>query len=222
MARLFITPREIDFISDLTKEITKDVIGQKVYYYKIRPDLTDIHDVYEEAVTKVFDPPVEIEARVDWDPAEVRTTKFGSEKFRTIQVYIQHRDLLDRSLEAKEGDYLSFGDTFFEVTSAVFTSLIFGQVEYKTGIKLVCKQARQGQIDVHAHGPTDQGDTDNDDAVQKTFVQQRGQETNRLGETADKRALIVQGKIERSETGPTEVSEKGDEKTISSSFYGDE
>jgi len=104
----------------------------------------------------------------------------------------------------------------------VFTSLIFGQVEYKTGIKLVCKQARQGQIDVHAHGPTDQGDTDNDDAVQKTFVQQRGQETNRLGETADKRALIVQGKIERSETGPTEVSEKGDEKTISSSFYGDE
>jgi len=93
MARLFITPREIDFISDLTKEITKDVIGQKVYYYKIRPDLTDIHDVYEEAVTKVFDPPVEIEARVDWDPAEVRTTKFGSEKFRTIQVYIQHRDL---------------------------------------------------------------------------------------------------------------------------------
>ena len=48
MARLFITPREIDFISDLTKEINKDVIGQKVFYYKIRADLTDIHEVYEE------------------------------------------------------------------------------------------------------------------------------------------------------------------------------
>ena len=63
MARLFITPREIDFISDLTKEINKDVIGQKVYYYKIRADLTNVHEVYEEAVNKVFDPPVEVEAR---------------------------------------------------------------------------------------------------------------------------------------------------------------
>ena len=49
MARLFITPREIDFISDLTKEVTKDVIGQKIFYYKIREDLTNVHDVYEEA-----------------------------------------------------------------------------------------------------------------------------------------------------------------------------
>ena len=62
MARLFITPREIDFISDLTKEIIKDVVGQKIYYYRIREDLTDTHDVYEEAENKVFNPPVEIEA----------------------------------------------------------------------------------------------------------------------------------------------------------------
>ena len=35
MARLFITPRELNFISDITKEIIKDVVGQKVYYYPI-------------------------------------------------------------------------------------------------------------------------------------------------------------------------------------------
>ena len=40
MARLFITSREIDLISDLTKEIIKDVVGQKVYYYRVREDLT--------------------------------------------------------------------------------------------------------------------------------------------------------------------------------------
>ena len=43
MARLFITPREIDFISDVTKEIVKDVIGQKIYYYKVREDLSKVH-----------------------------------------------------------------------------------------------------------------------------------------------------------------------------------
>ena len=50
MARLFITPREIDFISDVTKEVIKDVVGQKIFYYRVREDLTEIHDVYEEAV----------------------------------------------------------------------------------------------------------------------------------------------------------------------------
>ena len=221
MARLFITPREVDFISDLTKEINKDVIGQKIFYYKVRPDLTNIHEVYEEAMTKVFDPPVEIEARVDWDPSEIRTTKFGSETFKTIQVYIHYRDLLDRNLEAKEGDYISYGDTFFEITSSVFTSLVFGQVEYKTGLKLACKQARKGQIDFKFHGPTDEGNEE-PDALQKTFVQQRGKAVNSQGETADKRALAEQGKVEGPVEEPAEVSERGDSAGISSSFYGDD
>ena len=221
MARLFITPREIDFISDLTKEINKDVIGQKIFYYKIRPDLTDIHEVYEEAMTKVFDPPIEVEARVDWDPSEIKTTKFGTETVKTIQVYIHYRDLLDRDLNIQEGDYLSYGNIFFEITSSVFTSLIFGQVEYKTGIKLACKQARKGQIDFKTHGPTDLGD-DTADSVQKKFVQQRGKAINSEGETADKRALIEQGKIDPAEENPAEVSERGDTAKISSSFYGDD
>ena len=42
MARIFITPREIDFISDITKEITKDVRDQKIYYYKVREELTNL------------------------------------------------------------------------------------------------------------------------------------------------------------------------------------
>ena len=79
MARLFITPREVDFISDITKEITKDVLGQKIYYYRVREELTDVHDVYEEAPEKVFDPPIELETMVEWQPEEFRTNKFGNE-----------------------------------------------------------------------------------------------------------------------------------------------
>ena len=47
MSRLFITHREIDFISDLTKEIMKDVRGQSIYLYKVRPELSNVHDVYD-------------------------------------------------------------------------------------------------------------------------------------------------------------------------------
>ena len=222
MARLFITPREIDFIADMTKEIVKDVIGQKIYYYRVREDLTDVHDVYEEAPEKVFDPPIEVEALVEWAPEEVRTNRFASEEYSTITVSIQSRDLLDKKIQIQEGDFFSYGVTFFEVTSVIGISQIFGQVERPTGVKLTGKQAREGLINVKPIGPTSESHTDAD-AVQDTFAQQRGLSRNRLGATGDKRQLVEDGTLEAPITGQAaEVSKTADSAGIKSSFYGDD
>ena len=218
MARIFITPREIDFISDITKEITKDVRDQKIYYYKVREELTNIHDVYEEAPEKVFDPPIEVQAMVEWEPEEVRTNRFGAEEFYTISVYIQMRDLIDRGFEVATGDYFSYGTIFFEITSVIVDKTIFGQIEHKTGFKITGKQAREGQIDKFAIGPTSE-DINEADSVQEEFVQKRGLPENRQGPTGDKRALIEDGKLDPPEEGPAEV--KKDTGSIKSSFYGD-
>jgi len=133
MSRLFITSREIDLISDLTKEVIKDVAGQKIYFYKVRHDLTNIHDVYEEAVDKVFDPPVEIEARVEWQPQEITTGKYASESLSTITIFLHERDLLDRNIDPEEGDIFSYGITFFEITSSIVESTVYGQIEHSVG-----------------------------------------------------------------------------------------
>ena len=113
MARLFITPREIDFIADITKEITKDVIGQVIYYYKPRIDLSKVHDVYGEASERVFDPPVEIDCRVQWGGSDLKQDRFGQDKLRNIQVYVHYRDLIDRNIKLEEGliDKVPFGPT---------------------------------------------------------------------------------------------------------------
>jgi len=217
VARLFITPREIDYISDITKEITKDVIGQKIYYYRVREDVTQIHDVYEEAMDKVFDQPIEVDARVEWQQSDVRTDKFGYDEISKISVYLHYRDLIDRDFEADQGDYFAFGDNFFEITSIKQDKIIFGQVEHVTGYTLVGQQARKGLIDMLPHGPTEEIYTD-PDAVQENFEQQRGFEKNSEGVTMDKRALIENGKLDRPISGPKKVKEDG----ITSSFYGDE
>lgn len=220
MARLFITPREQALISDLTKEIVKDVIGQRIYYYRVMTEVTSVHDVYEEAIDKHFDTPIEIDATVQWNPSETSTTRFGSEKVSTMNAYIHYRDLIDKDIEVKEGDYFSYGDTFFEIVTTSFISEIYGEVEYKTGVQIVGKQARKGLIDKEPIGPTDEGSGDTD-AIQETFVQQRGESENSLGETGDVRALQQQGKLEGPEEGPREVSPRGDDSDINSSFYGD-
>ena len=226
MARLFITPREIDLISDLTKEITKDVVGQKVYFYKAREDLSDIHEVYEEAPNKVFNPPVEIDARVEWEASSPSTGKFGSEELASITVYFHERDLIDKDLDPEPGDYFSYGSTFFEITSTIVNSQVYGQVEHTVGLKVTGKQARMGLIDKIPIGPTDQTYSD-PDAIQETFAQQRGFPENQLGKTADTRSLQKKGVLEKPITGPAEVSPLGGNGStdeagiIDSSFYGD-
>ena len=227
MARLFITPREIDFIADVTKEIMKDVIGQKIYYYKVREDLSKIHEVYEESENKVFNPPIEIEALVAWGPADITTGKFASEKRYTIEVSLQSRDLLDRDIDAEEGDFFSYGDTFYEIIKINTESQIFGQIEHATGIKLIGKQAREGLINISPIGPTDESYTDDPDAIQETFVQQRGFAENQLGKTGDVRSLQKKGVVTKPISGPAEVSPKGGDGSkdeigmIDSAFYTD-
>lgn len=212
MSRLFITPREIDFIADITKEITKDVIGDVIYYYKVREDVSNVHDVYEEAPEKVFDPPIEIDARVQWNPKEVKTDRFGMEGIYTTEAYVHYRDMIDRNIKLEEGDYFSYGDNFFEVTSIVYDKVIFGQVEHISGYTLKGKQARKGQIFKKPIGPTEEIYSDAD-AVKEEFVQQRGDATK-----GDKRALVEQGKVDDT----THVKQQVKKDTISSSFYGDE
>ena len=212
MSRLFITPREIDFIADLTKEITKDVIGDVIYYYKVREDVSDVHDVYEEAQDKVFDPPVEIDARVQWNPKEIRTDRFGYEGVYTTEAYIHYRDMIDRAIKLEEGDYFSYGDNFFEITSITYDKVIFGQVEHISGYVVKAKQARKGQINVKPLGPTEEIYSD-PEAVKDTFEQQRGDAPK-----GDKRVLVDQGKVDST----THVKQQVKKDSFSSSFYGDD
>ena len=213
MARLFITPREIDFIADITKEITKDVIGDVIYYYKVREDVSNVHEVYEEALDKVFDPPVEIDARIQWNPREIRTDRFGYEGVYTTEVYIHYRDMIDRGIKLEEGDYFSYGDNYFEITSIVYDKVIFGQVEHVSGYTLKGKQARKGQIDVSKPiGPTEEIYSD-PDGIRRTFKQQRGS-----ADTGDRRELVAQGKVDNT----THVQQEVKEDISSSSFYGDD
>ena len=177
-----------------------------------------IHDVYEESPSKVFDPPIEIEARVDYKPDENRINRYGIEEFYTIEVYLHYRDLLDRGIETKIGDYFSYDVTFFEVIQHQYDNSIYGQIEHVMGVKLMGRQARKGQMSQTPHGPTFEEYTD-PDAVQDTFVQQRGFEENRLGATDDIRSLQQKGVLTAPISGPAEVSSKGDETDAGSSFY---
>ena len=218
MARLFVTERELNFINDIMKEVVKDVIGQKIYYYSISEIKSRVHDVYEESPNKIFENPIEIDALVKYSGQEVKTNRFGSEEYYNIECYIQERDLIDKQIDVREGDFFSYGETFFEIIKAPRSDVIFGQIEHKSYVTVSGKQARKGQFITKVFGPTSEAYSD-PDAVQSTFVQQRGFEENRLGKTGDVRDLQRTGVLDAPLTGPAEVSPAGDPENVGSAFY---
>ena len=219
MARLFITPREMNFINDISKEIIKDVVGQRIFYFPISEAKSKVHDVYEEAAEKIFDNPIEIDCLVKYNPQEISTGRFGSEENYTIEAYIQSRDLIDKQIEILEGDFFSYGTKFFEVVTAPTSQTLFGQIEFDSFITVTGKQARKGTFLSKIFGPTAERYSDAD-AVQDNFVQQRGFASNKQGETNDFRELRKRGIIDDPVTGPKEVTSKSSNN--GSSFYGDE
>lgn len=213
----------MNFISDITKEIIKDVNGQVIYYYPISEIKTKAHEVYNEAIEKIFDNPIAIDAIVSANFQEdTKIGRFGPDAQFKLEVFVQYRDLVDKGIELILGDYFSFGSIFYEITNVTNVKNVFGQAEHKAGIKIVGVKVRESQFKAKLLGPTDIADTD-DDAVQKTFVQQRGFVENSEGETGDKRDL--QQVIDAPLTGPKEVSERGalsDDSHHASAFYDED
>ena len=221
MGRLFISKKEINFINDIAKDVIKDVIGQKIYLFQISEIKSKVHDVYEESPDKVFETPIELDCLVKYNGQEIKTNRFGSEEYYTVELYIQSRDLLDKGIEILEGDFFSYGSVFFEITKAPVSETIFGQIEHKRFITVSGRQSRKDLFLAKVFGPMSEEYT-NEDAVQETFVQQRGFEENKLGPTADVRDLQKNGVLEAPITGPKEVSPKGDTTGSGSSFYDED
>jgi hypothetical protein len=218
MSRLFITGRELDLISDLTKEVNKDVIGTKIYYYSISATKTRIHDVYAEAPEKIFENPVEVTAVVEYSETDQSTTKFGIDKNYTVKVFLHARDLLDVGLSVQVGDFFSYGEVFYEIAARVVEKTLFGQIEHYSGVTLTAVPARKNQFTTKILGPTDFTASD-PDAVQTTYNQMRGFKENDDGLTGDVRALREKGILSDPVTGPKQVSPRGSDVPDDYAFY---
>ena len=223
MSRLFITPRELNFISDITKELMKDVVGQKIYYYPISDLKTHVHEIYNEAMRKVFDNPIILDALVDSNfQTDTKIDQFGVDAQFKVEVFLQYRDLVDKGISVSIGDFFSFSDVFYEVTERVVMRNIYGLPEHKDGVKLVGIKSRDTQFKAVTVGPTDIARPEAD-AVQTTFYQQRGQAVNGDGVTGDVRDLQNPNVLDVPITGAKEVSPKGDtEGSGASAFYDEE
>jgi hypothetical protein len=145
---LFLGKKERDLVKQVNDELIERVIGQVIAYYPIDLEHTNFHPLYKEAVVKSFLPPVRVHALVDFKGQETTTDAYGVDKMTKIEVHFHKRRLTeDQDLFVREGDFVSYGDSFYEIVSLKEPKELFGQVEHRIEITADCILAREGTFD---------------------------------------------------------------------------
>ena len=146
---LFLGKKERDLVKQVNDELIERVIGQTVIYYPIDNDRTNYHDLYGEALKKTFLPPVRVHALVEFDGISTKyNTNIGLDKDASITIHFHKRRLTeDQDLYVREGDFVLYGDIYYEIVTLAEPKQLFGQVENLLEIAAKCIRAREGLFD---------------------------------------------------------------------------
>lgn len=141
---LFLGEKERNLVKQVNDELIERVVGQTVVYYPISRELTNYHPIYGEAVQKTFLAPIKVNALVEWEGSKTTTESFGVDRVTSITVKFHRRRLTeDQELYVREGDFLLYGDTFYEIVTLNEAKRLFGQIDHKFEIIAKCIKARE-------------------------------------------------------------------------------
>ena len=146
---LFLGERERNLVKQVNDELLERIVGQQITYLPISMDYTNFHPLYGEAVEKSFLPPVRVYVLVEFDGIKTTTENYGLDKEKSITVRFHNRRLHeDQDLMLREGDYVQYGDSFYEIVSLTEDRQLFGQVDHLFQITAKCIRTRRGIMDM--------------------------------------------------------------------------
>jgi len=146
---LFAGKKERDLVKQVNDELVERVIGQQVLYYPISEKYTNFHSLYVEAIEKTFSSPIRVYALVEYEGLETSwMNNVGIDKSASITIHFHKRRLTeDQDLFVRVGDFVSYGNIYYEIVSLNEPKQIFGQVAHKMEISAKCIRAREGLFD---------------------------------------------------------------------------
>ena len=146
---LFLGKKERDLVKQVNDELVEKVIGQQILYYPIDMETTNFHDLYGEAIEKTFLPPVRVYALVKFDQDDTSyLDSVGVDNVSEITVHFHKRRLTeDQDVFVREGDFVLYGDLYYEIMTLSSQRRLFGQVNQTFEISAKCKRARKGLFD---------------------------------------------------------------------------
>ena len=143
---MFFGKKERDLVKQVNDEIIERVIGQQILYFAIDQEHTNYHPLYGEAIEKTFLPPIRVQALIEYQGVETADLEnIALDKATKIKVMFHKRRLSeDQNLFVREGDFVKYGEIFYEIIKLNEPKLLFGQVEHRFEIEANCIRSRDG------------------------------------------------------------------------------
>jgi len=152
---LFLGEKERNLVKQVNDELLERVVGQQILYLPISMEYTNFHPLYGEAIDKSFLPPVRIYALVEFESITTTTENYGLDKNNHITVKFHERRLHeDQDLCVREGDYVQYGNHFYEIVTLTEGRQLFGQVDHLFQIEAHCIKTRKGLLDLEVMEPS--------------------------------------------------------------------
>jgi len=140
---LFLGSKERDLTKQVNDELLERVLGQTILYYGISMEET-LFNMYGEAINKTFYPPVRVMALVFWEEMRDSAEPYD-DKISKIRVNFHKRRLNeDQKLAVRIGDYVLYGERYYEIKSTEEPRNLFGQVDRRFEIGAICQSVREG------------------------------------------------------------------------------
>ena len=145
---LFLGEKERDLVKQVYDELIERVIGQSITYYPVDLQHTNFHPLYNEAIVKTFLPPVRVYALIEFQGQETRIDKYGVDKTVKLTAHFHKRRLTeDQNLFVREGDFISYGENYYEIVGLKEPLELFGQADKRIEISAECIKSREGLFD---------------------------------------------------------------------------
>jgi len=143
---MFAGEKERRLVKQINDEIIERIIGQQIVYFPIDVERTSFHPLYGEAMNKVFGHPIHVYALVKYLGDNTKNEDvFGIDKEGTIEVHFHQKRLTeDQNLYVRVGDYVLYGDKYYELVDTSEPKQLFGQIDNKFEIVGKCNRVREG------------------------------------------------------------------------------
>jgi len=143
---MFLGEKEKNLVKQVNDEIIERVVGQQVLYFAIDIEHTNYHPLYGEALAKTFLHPIRVYGLVEYQGIETSDMdNFALDKSTKIKINFHRRRITeDQNLFVREGDFVRFGEIYYEIVKLIEPKLLFGQPDSRFEIQAECIRSREG------------------------------------------------------------------------------
>lgn len=111
----FLTTRDRAFFQGINNELIDDVITTPVIIYKPSIEDSDLNNVFEESVNKVWKIGIQLNCIIDRSDQTQDSNEFGVNMYQDIKVAFNREEIKTANIYPEIGDILQWNEFYYEL-----------------------------------------------------------------------------------------------------------